>query len=110
MERYKVVLSQKGKAEIRAIVRYIAVNLQEPSTARHTQRRFKEMVASLKSMPMRFALVPDNCLAAAGFRMVSVGNYLAFYVVDQDAKTVNISRVLYGRQNWVELLTHDLPS
>lgn len=109
MERYRVVLSQKGKAEIRAIVQYIAVNLHEPDAARRTQRRFKELVASLKSMPNRYALVPDGYLASVGFRMTSVGNYLVFYMVDQEAKVVNISRVLYGRQNWIDLLTRDLP-
>ena len=108
MERYKVTLSQKGSAEIRAIIQYIAVNLREPATARNTQRRFKEMVASLKIMPKRFALVPDSCLAAAGFRMTSVGNYLVFYTLDEENKVVNISRVLNGRQNWTELLTHEL--
>ena len=109
MEHYKVALSQKAKAEIRAIVQYIAINLREPTTSKHTQRRFKEMVASLKSMPNRFALVSDSYLAAAGFRMTSVGNYLIFYTVDQAACQVNISRVLYGRQNWTALLAQDLP-
>lgn len=107
MERYKVVLSQKAKAEIRAIVRYIAVNLREPVTAKRMQKRFKEMAASFKIMPKRFALVPDSYLASAGFRMTSVGNYLVFYTLDEDKKTVNISRVLNGRQNWIELLTHN---
>lgn len=107
MERYKVILSQKGKAEIRAIVQYIAVNLHEPDTAKRMQRRFKEMVASLKTMPKRFAPVPDSYLASAGFRITFVGNYLVFYTLDEDKKTVNISRVLNGRQNWIELLTQD---
>ena len=108
MERYKVVLSQKGKAEIRAIVQYIAVNLHEPDTAKRMQRRFKEMVASLRTMPKRFASVPDSYLASAGFRITSVGNYLVFFTLDEDKKTVNISRVLNGRQNWIELLSADL--
>lgn len=107
MERYKVILSQKGKAEIRAIVKYIAVNLHEPDTAKRMQRRFKEMVASLKTMPKRFAPVPDSYLASVGFRITSVGNYLVFYTLDEDKKTVNISRVLNGRQNWIELLIQD---
>ena len=59
-------------------------------------------------MPRRFALVPDSCLAATGFRMTSVGNYLVFYTLDEEKKVVNISRVLNGRQNWTELLTHEL--
>ena len=40
--------------------------------------------------------------------MTSVGNYLVFYTLDEDKKVVNISRVLSGRQNWMELLTCDL--
>ena len=109
MERYKVILSQKGKAEIRAIIQYIAVNLHQPDTARHIQHRFKELVASLKTMPNRYALVSDSYLASMGLRMASVGNYLVFYMVDQETKAVNISRVIYGRQDWITLLTRDLP-
>lgn len=108
MEHYKVVLSLRGEAEIRAIIQYIAVNLHEPDTAKRMQRRFKEMAASLKTMPKRFAPVPDSYLASAGFRVTSVGNYLVFYTLDEDKKTVNIARVLNGRQNRIALLTNDL--
>ncbi len=105
MERYKVVLSRRAEADIRAIVKYIAVTLREPAAAKRMQGRFKEMAASLKSMPKRFALVSDRYLASVGFRMTSVGNYLVFYTLDEEKNVVNISRVLYGRQNWMDLLT-----
>ncbi|MCI8677180.1 MAG: type II toxin-antitoxin system RelE/ParE family toxin [Lawsonibacter sp.] len=108
MERYSVDISRQARADMRGILHYIAMRLREPSTAEHTLDRLEETVSSLAVMPKRFALVPDSCLAAAGFRMTSVGNYLVFYTLDEDKKVVNISRVLSGRQNWMELLTRDL--
>ena len=108
MERYSVEISQRARADIRDILRYIARRLREPATAERMLSRFEAAAASLETMPHRFALVPDGCLAAAGFRMPSVGNYLVFYTLDEEKKVVNISRVLNGRQNWTELLTHEL--
>lgn len=109
MEHYSVNISKQARADMQGILRHISVYLREPATADHMLSRFEEAASSLETMPNRCALVPDDYLASAGFRMTSVGNYLVFYMVDQEAKVVNISRVLYGRQNWIDLLTRDLP-
>lgn len=108
MERYSVEISRRAQADIRDILRYIARRLREPATAERMLSRFEAAAASLEAMPHRFALVPDSYLASAGVRAASVDSYLIFYIVDQDAKTVSVSRVLYGRRNWAELLTQDL--
>lgn len=105
MEHYSVNISHQARADMRGILYYIAAHLREPSTADHMLNRFEEAALSLETMPKRFALVPDNYLASMGFRMASVGNYLLFYIADSDTHTVNISRVLYGKQDWVKLLT-----
>ena len=109
MERYNVNISRQAWADMRGILSYIAGHLREPSTADHLLTRFEKTAASLETMPKRFAPVPDSYLASAGFRITSVGNYLVFYTLDEDKKTVDISRVLNGRQNWIELLSSDLP-
>lgn len=108
MERFSIHISKKARADMHGILYHIAVHLGEPSTADRLLSRFEEAASSLETMPMRYALVPDSYLASVGFHMTSVGNYLVFYLVDQETKTVNISRVLYGRQNWIQLLTHEL--
>lgn len=108
MEHYNVNFSKQARADMRGILSYIAGHLREPSTADRMLNRLEEAAVSLETMPLRFSLVPDSYLASVGFRMTSAGNYLIFYVVDQEAKTVNISRVLNGRQNWIELLSADL--
>ncbi len=105
MERYNVILSLKAKADIREIVRYIAKELREPATAEHVLDRIEDVIASLESMPEKYALVSDEYLASCGIRMVAVRKYLIFYTVDHSKNEVNISRVLYGKRNWIDLLT-----
>lgn len=105
MERYSVDISKQAWADMQGILHYIATYLREPAAAERTLDRFEETALSLETMPLRFALVPDSCLASVGLRMTSVGNYLVFYTVNENDHVVHISRVLYGRQNWTELLT-----
>ncbi len=104
MERYKVILSREAYADLRGVVRYLAVNLREPSTAESMLDRLEKAAFSLETMPERFALVSDSYLASWGIRMTSVGNYLLFYVADRGANEVNVLRILYGKRNWMEIL------
>ena len=105
MERYNVILSLEAKADIREIVRYIAKELREPSTAEHILDRIEEAIASLESMPEKYALVSDEYLASFGIRVVAVKKYFIFYTVKHSKNEVNISRVLYGKRHWIDLLT-----
>lgn len=105
MEHYKVKFTEKTQEDIRAAVRYIAVDLREPDTAERMAIRIREEAVSLKNMPERYPLVPDRYLASLGFRMTSVGNYLIFCIVNHNERQVEISRVLYGKRNWIEILT-----
>lgn len=105
MERFKVKYTKQALADVHAAVRYIAVDLQEPDTAKRMAIRFKEAVISLKDMPERFPIVHDSYLASLGFRTIQVGNYLIFYIVNRKEYQVEISRVLYGKRDWINILT-----
>jgi len=104
MEHYNVILSLEAKADIRGIVRYIAKELREPATATHRLDRIEDTIASLERMPEKYALVSDEYLASCGIRMVMVRKYLIFYTLDHSKNKVNISRVLYGKRDWISLL------
>ena len=43
-------------------------------------------------------------LAGQGFRFFTVRNYLVFYIVRKERKTVVIERFLYGRRDWAAVL------
>ena len=104
MELYDVSVHETAKADIREAVGYIAKTLREPDTARAMSERLRETIVSLSNMPERFPLVRDNYLSSLGIRVTSVGNYLIFYVVNQEEHRVDIFRVLYGKRNWIGIV------
>lgn len=107
MEHYEVLVHETAKADIRDAVGYIAKTLREPNTARVMAERLRDAIVSLSSMPERFPLVKDHYLSALGIRVTSAGNYLIFYVVNQEEHRVDILRVLYGKRNWISILTEN---
>jgi plasmid stabilization system protein ParE len=109
MERYKVLITDEAKADIRAAARYIALELREPETAGKLLDRFDEEITSLETMPLSHGLVHDERLAEQGIRMTTVGKYLLFFQADRDAFTVTILRVLHGRRDWIGILQEEYP-
>lgn len=108
MELYEILVYETAETDMRDAISYISKTLREPKTARAMSKRFQEAIMSLSSMPERFPLVNDDYLASFGIRITSVGNYLIFYVVNHEEHRVEISRVLYGKRNWIKNLTeHD---
>ena len=108
MERYKVVVTDAAKADIRAAARYIAVELRQPDTAEKLLDRFDAEIASLETMPQSHGLVHDDDLAGRGIRMTMAGNYMLFFLADRSESTVTILRVLHGRRDWIGILTGQL--
>ena len=107
MENYEVSLSAQADGDIRAAIRYIAVELRNPQAADGLLGQFAAAIQSLQTMPERFALVSDEYLASLGFRAAAVGNYLLFYIVDKQVGKVRVIRVLYGRRNWKWILQNE---
>jgi plasmid stabilization system protein ParE len=48
--------------------------------------------------------VPDEYLAEKGIKFVMIKNYMMFYTINEDEKTVIVIRFLYGRRDWKNIL------
>lgn len=107
MPQYYVHTTNAAERDINRAADYIEYSLKNPLAADTLLNDTEEALSSLAHMPERFALVPDRLLAALGVRFVQVKSYLAFYIADQEAKTVYVVRFLYGKSDWVSILHHD---
>jgi len=58
----------------------------------------------LKYYPYSGSFVLDEFLKSRGYRKLIIDNYLAFYLVNEPEKQVVIMRILYGAQNYQDLL------
>jgi toxin ParE1/3/4 len=96
METYDVQFLQEALDDLEEIVLYIAQDSR--ATALRMHDKIIEKANDLTIFPKRGRLVPDRKMAMAGYRMLGIKPYIAFYrVVDC---SVFIYLVLYGAINY----------
>ena len=101
---YKTIITEPAEQDIAQAARYIAKELQNPIAANKLLDDIDSAVASLEKMPKKHALVKNVHLASLGFRLLPVHNYLIFYIVREDKKSVVIERFLHSRRDWIHIL------
>ena len=101
---YKIIIADRANNDLYQVSSYISDELHAPQSALNLIDEIYQLIISLKQMPKKYALSPDERLAQKGMRMVAIQNYLIFYTVDENIKSVNVARILYGRRDWTNLL------
>jgi len=104
LTEYKIVIEETAENDLVGILSYISDTLHEPNTAMKIYASIKKEILTLNQMPLRYALVNEEPYRSMGVRRIPVENYTAFYVVDENEKTVHIFRILYNRREWQYLL------
>jgi addiction module RelE/StbE family toxin len=84
------------------IIEYIRKD--NPGAAAALVKRFDEALGKLGSFPEIGPVPKDERLKARGYRVLVIENYLAFYVVHENAGIVEVRRVLHGRRRYSFLL------
>ena len=105
---YHIDISEPAEQDIRKAIEYIDSELKNRTAAENLLNDVEEAIFSLTDMPMRYPLVADDVLADWGIRIFPVHNYLVFYVVRENTKTVVIQRFLYKRRDWESILKDNI--
>ena len=93
---YTVQITSRAETDLREIYGYIAYELHSPPTAARQLQRLEEEILSLDQMPNRYPPYLEEPWHSRGLRVMSVDNYLVFYIPDTAAQTVSVIRVMYG--------------
>ena len=93
---YSVQITSHAESDLREIYEYIAYELLSPPTAARQLQRLEEEVLSLDQMPNRYPAYQEEPWYSRGLRVMSVDNYLVFYIPDAATQTVSVIRVMYG--------------
>ena len=104
MTEYKIVIEEPAENDLIEILNYISDIIHEPTIAAKIYTSIKKEILTLRQMPFRYAVVNEEPYRSIGVRRIPVENYTAFYVVDEEGKTVHIFRILYSRREWQYLL------
>ena len=105
---FEVEFSEQGKSDLDEIIRYISEELLSPQAAQKFYSAVNEKLVLLQSFPYLYPLYHDDRLVDEDFHFVTIGNYLMFYIVDDDKAIVSIARILYGRRNILNVIEESL--
>lgn len=97
MSKYSVIITPDAQAQMQAVVNYIATELQVKDTARKWLAAMKKELASLSSMPARVSLTPEEPWHSQGIHRLLIGNFYAYFWIDEEKKQVWIIAIIYAR-------------
>ncbi|MBI5242698.1 MAG: type II toxin-antitoxin system RelE/ParE family toxin [Elusimicrobia bacterium] len=96
MRRLRVVYLRRARADLLEVFRYI--ERDSPAAARAWLDKLDKSLGRLAAFPNSGAAPKDERLAALGYRMAALGDYLAFYLVRRGR--VEIRRVIHGSRRY----------
>ena len=102
---YTVKITEYARGQLREIFRYIAITLQEPDTALRLLDTLEKEITSLSRFPGQAALTEEEPWHSAGIHKLPVKNYIVYFWIDEAARKVQVTAVVYGRRNQARQLT-----
>jgi toxin ParE1/3/4 len=101
---YTLIFASQFKPDVQSCLNYIRKKLEAPMAADKLKAEVKAAYKALKENPHRRPLVQDKYLASKGIHSIRVKNYLMFYNIDEERKTVTLFSFMSDRRNWQEIL------
>lgn len=102
--KFSIHITEPAKKDIRNTINYIGNVLKNPAAADRLLTKVESNIASLSLMPYRCSLADDPVLALQKIRYLIIGNYYAFYQINETTRTVHILRFLYEKSDWKNIL------
>ena len=99
MKRWNITVTPEFLDDVRNIYSYIANELLEPASAKNVADRILKAVASLSELPLRYPLYEKEPWQSRGLRKLTVGNYIVFYLANEETGTVIVLHVFYAGRN-----------
>lgn len=104
---YKVEISEYFKADLDEILDYIIYKLKNPIAAERFSDKLEEALNNLEYYPK---INPNWEIEESEFnyKFIKIGNFLSFYIIEEENKLIIVSRLLYEKMNINEILKNNL--
>jgi len=103
-DEFDVKITQQAQDQLSEIAHYVAYNLQSPITAQRHLDTLEESITSLSMQPKRVILVKDEPWHSKGIRRKPVKNFIVYFWVDDTAKIVHVTAVVYAKRDQIKQL------
>ena len=96
--------TEKAEQDLDEILRYISVDLVNPTAAQNLGKKVFEKIDMVRVYPESGTPVDNEFLADKKVRKLSVDNYVIYYKAHYEEKMISIIRIIYGKRNLDEIL------
>lgn len=96
---YEVNITPQASNDLRGIYEYIAFTLRSSQNAAGQLDRLEKNIEALEQMPERYRVYDKEPWRSRNLRVLSVDNYLVFYIPNREDGVVTILRVMYAGRN-----------
>ena len=97
-------LTKRAKSDLDGIVSYIAVELANPQAASNFVDKLQDNIEEARTFPESGSLVHNEFLQVENVRKKLVGNYIMYYLPDEEEKIIYILCIVYVKRNLDEIL------
>ncbi|WP_425058413.1 hypothetical protein SCACP_30630 [Sporomusa carbonis] len=106
---FEIKVLTPARKDLREIKQFIPQD--RPLTAKRVMEKIPQDIMTLETLPEAGSMIHDKRLQTMGYRywFVLDGKYIAFYVVYQSKRLVQIRRILSARQDYLPILRGNLP-
>ena len=101
---YKTEFLPIARQDMIDIVRYIAVKLKNPIAAERLAVELTQTADQIAEFPYANPVYMPVRPLKHEYRKLSVKNYLMFYWVDEEKKTVTVVRIIYAMRDYNRFL------
>ena len=98
--KYKVIISESAQKDIDSIFEYIYFTLNVPKAADRISSNIASSILNLQAFPQLCPLTNKTSSDGSPYRKLVVENYVIYYLLYENEKTVYISRVFDGRTDY----------
>lgn len=103
-------LSETAESDIDEIIKYIAVDLENPDAAQSLLDDMIKKIEYLCEMPNIGHIVDNDLLQRNDVRRILVHSYILYYIIEESEKKINIVRVSYGRRDQALIISSIMAS
>ena len=103
-KKYGFVLTEIAEADIDETFEYIAVDLSNPNAAAGLADELEKKIDEVCKTPKSGRPVENEYLKRNDVRRFLVGNYIVYYIIDDDARNIIILRMVYGKRDQDKIL------
>jgi plasmid stabilization system protein ParE len=98
-KRYKVVIAQSGKLDVKNKKQYILEKFKYRDYAENFSKKIKKAAQALEILPHGYS---TTGFVYRGYEiyMKPTNNHLLFYTIDEEKKIVTVLRVLQDGMDW----------